>query len=162
MQRQTPSQSRVDGKLAGAGGTPGPSRRYPSAECRAALVAAVSCEGGRRGQPSLAALVDGCDQEELASIGIAQGVAGRAYERLGPLLAPPSRLRLRTQAQFGSVKHLNHVASLSAVAGTLDGVALDWAVLKGPVLAELSYGPTPRGYSDLDILVPAHQLKAAI
>jgi hypothetical protein len=51
---------------------------------------------------------------------------------------------------------------LGPLGRALDDVGIEWVVLKGPALAELSYGRTARGYADIDVLVPAAQFKEAI
>lgn len=53
-------------------------------------------------------------------------------------------------------RHLRILADLAALRPLLDGVVgTPWAVLKGPVLAELAYPrPDLRAYADLDVLVP--------
>jgi hypothetical protein len=51
---------------------------------------------------------------------------------------------------------------LEKFGAALDGANVAWAVLKGPALVELSYRGTARGYSDLDLLVPARQFREAV
>jgi hypothetical protein len=51
---------------------------------------------------------------------------------------------------------------LAKFAVTLDQAKVTWVALKGPVLAELSYPEMPRGYADLDLMVPPGQLRRAI
>lgn len=135
------------------------SRRHASPGARTALVEAVRCDTGPE---ALRAAVVQSDQPELVELALEQGVAGRAYERLGTLLdEEPGRI-LRGRARQDSLQHMVHLATLQEVAGTLDAGDIKWLALKGPVLAELSYGSTPRGYSDLDILVHPLQLRDAL
>ena len=107
-------------------------------------------------------LVGGCDQDALVSLAIAEGVAGPASERLAPLLQPNARSRLLSRAKSDATAHMARLAMLKPVGSALDGAGVDWVVLKGPALAELSYGRTARGYADIDVLVPAAQFKEAI
>jgi hypothetical protein len=51
---------------------------------------------------------------------------------------------------------------LGKFAGKLDQAPVTWVALKGPVLAELSYPEVPRGYADLDLMVPPGQLRRAL
>lgn len=44
----------------------------------------------------------------------------------------------------------------------LEATNVTWVALKGPVLAELSYRGVTRAYADLDLMVPARQLRLAI
>jgi hypothetical protein len=137
---------------------PDDERRHASRETRMALIEAVSRECG----PSLRDLVQASDQADLVALAVSQGVAGRAAERLRPLLDDGPRDALDRRARRDAFRHMGLLGILGRLEPALEGSGLSWVVLKGPVLAELSYGFVPRGYSDLDILVPAHQLRDAV
>lgn len=111
---------------------------------------------------ALPALVRSCDDSELVALAIQQGVAGRAAERLSQELGEDQRARLAERVRMDALRHMSNLARLQRVGAVLDAAGVTWASLKGPVLAELSYGTTVRGYSDLDILVTSHDLRKAI
>lgn len=164
MQTSAPSPHPSDEPLPGA--NPPVSwddgRRKASPGARSALVAAVSASGQAPDGRSLSELVPDCDQSELVALAVAQGVAGRASERLAPLLDGEHSAALLKRARQDGFRHLSLLAVLGELQAALEATSLTWVVLKGPVLAELSYGDVPRGYTDLDILVPANQLRKAL
>ena len=51
---------------------------------------------------------------------------------------------------------------LGKLAAALEQAKASWVVLKGPVLAELSYPEVPRGYADLDLMIAPGQLREAL
>jgi len=110
----------------------------------------------------LASLVAACDHDELVSLAVREGVAGAAYEVLGPLLSPPARRRLLAGVRADVASHLARLAMLGEVGHLLDETGVQWVVLKGPLLAELAHQRTPRGYRDLDLLVAAGQFGEAV
>lgn len=121
----------------------------------------------RAGSPTpagslLAPLVAACDHEQLADLAVFEGLAGPAYVRLGALLPPGPASRLATEARRDAVRHLAYLGVLSNLAAALDQASVTWVVLKGPVLAEISYGGASRGYSDLDLMVHPGQLRKAV
>ncbi|MDQ1484569.1 MAG: hypothetical protein QOJ62_262 [Actinomycetota bacterium] len=69
--------------------------------------------------------------------------------------APPEMVEPLMRRYQGQVaRHLQVLADLAALAKTLDGTDISWAVMKGPVLAERLWSrPDLRMYYDLDILV---------
>ncbi len=131
----------------------------PTASCvlQAALAAGPL---GRRG-PELGALVAGSDQDELVRLAVAQGVAGPASLQLASYLAPEPLGHLLAQGRLEAAQHFNHLAHLTRFAAALEQAGVAWVVLKGPALAELAYKEAPRGYGDLDIMVPARQFHLA-
>ena len=140
----------------------GRAERYWSREARRTLLASLTAKPPVPGQASLVSLVAQCDQDELVSLALAEGVAGPASQNLGALLAPEHHSRLLTAARQQSVRHLGHLAWLQRFGAALEAADVPWVVLKGPVLAEISYGAVTRGYADLDLMVPARQLRRAI
>jgi hypothetical protein len=139
-----------------------PAVRYWSQSARRALLAAVSSKSPRPSAPSLASLVGECDQDELVELALSERVAGVANERLGELLTPSARARLLAEVQQETFRHLAYLGLLQGFATAFEEADVIWAVLKGPVLTELSYKRTSRGYADLDLMVHARQLRAAV
>lgn len=135
--------------------------RQWSREAQRALVASVANEGNPRKTPGLAQLVPACDPTELVDLVIAEGIAGAAQHRLAALLPDIQRSRLSRLARRDAAVHLSSLASLNAIAQSLEAAGVAWVVLKGPVLAELAYKPSARGYTDLDIMVAPHQFETA-
>lgn len=127
-----------------------------------ALLAALRTGPAPIAGPRLGQLVAACDPAQLVGTVLAEGLAGPAHERLGHLLPPAERARLAREAARDGARHQAYLQLLGRLGAALDGAGLTWVVLKGPVLAELSYRGTPRGYTDLDLLVPAHQFRAAV
>ena len=132
------------------------------AETRRALVAALRADSAVSGGLPLASLVTACDPWQLADLAIAEGVAGPAYARLSGLIPPEPYSRLATEACRDVVRHVAYLNLLGRFAATLDQAAVTWVVLKGPVLAEFSYPGIPRGYADIDLMVPPWQLRKAV
>lgn len=136
-------------------------RRWP-VESRRALVASLRAGPSNQAGLPLEALVAACNAEQLADLAISEGLAGPVYQRLGGLLPPGPASRLATEARRDAVRHLAYLGLLGKFAVTLDQAKVTWVALKGPVLAELSYPDIPRGYADLDLLVPPGQLRGAL
>ena len=132
-----------------------------SEQARRTVVAAISAQPPISGPP-LGSLLSDCDLEEVVHLAISQGVAGRALESLGELLPSGPRTRLLAQVREDALRHFGFLAILDTFSTAFEAADVDWVVLKGPVLAELIYGATSRGYTDLDLMVPAHQLRQAI
>lgn len=81
-------------------------------------------------------------------------VAGIAYERLVPLdPVEPLVAALGEQREEAVRRHLLVTWALARLQPVLDGSSVPWAVVKGPVLAELHGAPGRRSYRDLDLLV---------
>jgi hypothetical protein len=135
--------------------------RYWPAGTRRALVASLRAGPPASTEAPLAALVAACDPEQLAGLAIAEGLAGPAYEKLGGSIPPGPGFRLATEARRDAVRHLAYLGLLGKFAVALDSAKVAWTVLKGPVLAELSYPEAPRSYADLDLLVAPGQLREA-
>ena len=135
-------------------------RRWP-VESRRALVASLRASSAPAGSP-LASLVAACDPEQLADLAISEGLAGPVHDRLGGLLPPGPASRLAIEARRDAVRHLAYLGLLEKFAAKLDQAKVTWVALKGPVLAELSYPKVPRGYADLDLMVPPGQLREAV
>jgi hypothetical protein len=93
---------------------------------------------------------------ELVQALVDHGLAGLAATRVReirqnvPALCP----QLNAARAMSWSNHLTMVADLGEVAAALDGIHGGWALVKGPVLAELAYGRADlRSYVDLDVLV---------
>lgn len=136
--------------------------RLPSLAARRALVASLSSSPPPPTQPSLASLVAACDESELVDLVISEGLSSPASHKLAHLLSPAQRSRLIARAREEALRHLAYLELLDKFGTALEEANVTWAVLKGPVLAELSYGDLARGYTDLDLLVPARQLREAV
>jgi len=139
--------------------SPAATSRRSSPTTRRALMLSVAREAdGAR----LASAVEACTPDELVWLALAQGVAGRAVERLGPLLPAAERGRLVSRARQDALRHLSWLGYLRQLGDALDDAGVTWVVLKGPALAELSYMGAPRGYTDLDLLVSPGHLERAV
>jgi hypothetical protein len=138
-----------------------PGKRHPSARASQTLVASLGAAGAKA-TLSLGSLVAACDQGELVDLAISEGVAASARERLASLLPASQRDRLADHARWETMSHLAFLGHLSKLGPALDDAGLPWLVLKGPALVEISYGGVPRGYTDLDLLVPPGHLRAAV
>jgi hypothetical protein len=145
----------------------------PSSGAIAALVAAVSTasDGPGADKPgavirpagtTLGDLVAACDPHELVDLALAQKVAGLASERLARFLDADEQGRLLAQARNDVLRHFAYLGILEGLATALGSAGLPWVVIKGPAVTELAYGATPRGYSDLDLVVGRHELGDAI
>jgi hypothetical protein len=66
------------------------------------------------------------------------------------------------QVRLETARSLAYLDLLGNLGPVLEEAAVEWVVLKGPVLAEVSYRGALRGYTDLDLLVPARQFKTAV
>jgi hypothetical protein len=132
-----------------------------SAQARRTVLEAISAQPPTSGPPLGSRLPD-CDLEEVVHLAISQGVAGRVMERLGELLPSGPRARLVAQVREDALRHFGFLTVLDKFAVAFEAAGVDWVVLKGPVLAEIIYGSTSRGYTDLDLMVPARQLRQAI
>ncbi|MGH9106036.1 MAG: nucleotidyltransferase family protein [Acidimicrobiales bacterium] len=136
--------------------------RHWSPEARRALVASLRSGPPGSAGSALAEAVGRCDPGELVDLAVSEGIAGPALEGLGHLLPPPERCRLAAAARQEALRHLTNLGLLQRCATALEAAGLTWAVLKGPVLAELCYGRAVRGYTDLDLMVAPSQLEHAV
>jgi hypothetical protein len=126
------------------------------------LVASVGASAGARDDQDLEALVDRIDQDALVDFAVAQRVTGPVTETLGPVLAPGPRARLLDMAKADAFFNLSYMALLVRLGAALRDVSVPWVIVKGPVLAELAYGGSPRDYSDLDVVVPVEHFPKAL
>lgn len=137
-------------------------KHWPSS-VRQTLVASLSAKRPGRPDPSLVSLVGECDQDGLVSLALSEGIAGPASEKLGPFLTPAQHNRMLKAVRQEAARHLGRLAWLQTFGAAFEEANVTWVVLKGPVLAEKSYGgAVTRGYADLDLMVPARQLRLAI
>ncbi len=81
----------------------------------------------------------------------------RACADAGSFRAPPVNDEGYVAVTATVARFLRVSEELRALSGVLDSLAVPWAVVKGPVLAELAYPePALRPYYDLDVLVHPH------
>lgn len=83
------------------------------------------------------------------------GVAGLAYEQLREVdAAAPFIADLHARYTRAAQGHMRVIWELAHLQPVLDATGAAWAVIKGPVAAELLYAsPGQRAYQDLDLLV---------
>jgi hypothetical protein len=92
-------------------------------------------------------------------------VEGWLYECLRGVPAASGSLlaTLKAQRNWAAQRHLHGAWQLHRVAELLDGCNVRWAIVKGPVLAELLHGSGGRRtYHDLDVLVHPADFARAI
>lgn len=100
--------------------------------------------------------------EALVTWAIEQGVTGLLHQRVGTQLQPGPAGILADSVLGDTVFHLIVLAVLERLAPVLDGAAVSWAVIKGPVLLETAYPGASRPYTDLDLIVAPSQFAAAL
>jgi hypothetical protein len=139
------------------------SRRGEAAIARAL----VACVVGGESQP--AARLDG-----VRHAGIVDEFLDRAaYHRVVPYvrrvlledadLDEALRFRLVESAVHEAARTMRIQNDLATAPALLDGAAVRWMVVKGPVLAEALYrDPSLRTYADLDLLVAAPDFRRAV
>ena len=163
---RTPKRQRQGQEHAARPSRYGPAPRYAaerhwSRGTRQALVAALR-SGQASGEGEVGSAVARCDQGELVELAVLEGIAGPTLEKLGQFLLPAHQLTLSAAARREASRHLSYLGLLRRCGGALEAAGLTWVVLKGPVLAELCYGRTVRGYTDLDLMVAPGQLQEAV
>lgn len=128
------------------------------------VVACLRADRWRRPPAGLADLLDRGGGDALARAAAFHGVSGYVHRALAALdgAAAPAPDPLEA-AYHGALRdHLRTMGDLAALAPALDA-AVEWAVLKGPVLALLLHEqPGLRRYGDLDLLVRPASLPAAL
>ena len=90
---------------------------------------------------------------------------GLLHSRRDLVLDPPPGLLEAAQGFSRRIlfQQMNAHADLVALADRLGAAGVPWLMVKGPVLAELSYAqPEQRPYGDLDVLVSPGSLRAAV
>ncbi len=127
-----------------------------------ALVAAVKSGGSAPSQQDLKALAERAGEDALVDFAIAQRVTGPASQALCGVLAEGPRARLLSAANADVLSHLSYLGLLVRLGPAFREAEVPWVVVKGPVLAELAYGGTPRNYQDLDVVVPAEHFRRAL
>ena len=129
------------------------------------LVTATAGRPVAASERRLLAAVSGAEIDHLLTAASRHGVTGFVGHTLLPLpeLAPALRERLTSARNRVVRDHLRAVSELPVIAEALDAAGIPWLTFKGPVLAELAYDPSHlREYVDIDVLVPATQLPAAL
>ncbi|HET9059904.1 MAG TPA: nucleotidyltransferase family protein [Acidimicrobiales bacterium] len=144
-------------KPGGTGPTTGNSR--PARAARQALAAAVQWDIAGADLQELCQLAG---SRQVATLALDQGVAGWVHDRIVPFLGPVDAARLTERSRTEAIRHIGYLRYLDTYAKALDAAGASWAVLKGPVLTELTYDGTPRGYSDIDILVAPRHFQLAV
>ena len=86
---------------------------------------------------------------------------GTAIETQGP---PAEAIEpIRAEYYTALTRHLKYVELLRKLVGVFEREQVQWAVVKGPVLAELAYPSVDlRTYTDLDLLVHPSDLERAV
>ena len=103
-------------------------------------------------------LVRGRDLTGLPAAAAFHGVAGCVHHSLrnNPLVDASVADGLSATHHRAVLTHLQALADLREITPALDALGAPWLVVKGPVLSEHAYPrPDLRGYTDLDIVVPA-------
>lgn len=108
--------------------------------------------------PSLPLLdaVTKADPGALAAAAEHHGVAPTVYALLGASPGVPEELLVELESAYRRQwqVQLRSLADLAQLVPVLDGLGVDWVVVKGPVLAEVVYDRSiGRSYIDLDVLV---------
>ena len=124
----------------------------------AALALLIAClrPAGPGTSEQVAALLARTTPTEVIAAADHHAVAGSVYERLRTQPAAPTELTEALHERYEAAlrHHLHIVWELAQLGSVLDATGGRWAVLKGPVLAELVYdAPGERSYGDLDLLV---------
>jgi hypothetical protein len=127
-----------------------------------ALVAAVGATGTGPCQEDLKSLAERVGEDALVDFAIAQRVTGPASQTLCTVLAEGPRARLLSAAHKDIISNLSYLGLMVRLGAALRDAEVPWVVVKGPVLAELAYGGTPRNYQDLDVVVPAEHFRRAL
>ena len=129
------------------------------------LVRCVAGEDWDAPSTTLDELLRGADLDGLAAAAAFHGVPGCVHRRLHDNPNVPDAVLddLRATYHHARMTHLQTLADLSRIAAVFDSLDIPWLTVKGPVLSELVYPrPDLRGYTDLDIVVPRHDLRRAL
>jgi hypothetical protein len=101
-------------------------------------------------------LVGRAGSEAILAAAAEHRVSGQVYARLRELDDAPAALIDGLGAAYNDSlrHHLRMLFELRRLSAALDATGVAWAVIKGPVVAELLYDdPAYRSYSDIDVLV---------
>jgi hypothetical protein len=102
---------------------------------------------------------------EVGSAAAAHGVTNLVHlsTRGLPELDEELRSLLATVYHLNLTHHMKVIGELTALGASLDRAGVPYAVVKGPVLAEVVYQRNDlRAYDDLDLIVPHHRFGDAI
>lgn len=114
---------------------------------RRALLAALRGDG-------LPAPLTQTQWESLSRTAIDHGVGQSLLTSFGSDLPDDQQARLRSDALVSAAKHLRTRLDLARIGPLLDGAAVPWVAVKGPVLSEHWFADRGRRpYGDLDLLV---------
>ncbi len=111
------------------------------------------------------AVLDDADLTTLSAAAAFHGVSGCVFHSVRDNPIVPHRIAASLQATYhrALMTHLQALADLQTISAVLDSLDTPWLVVKGPVLAEIAYPrPDLRGYTDLDVVVPARNLAAVV
>lgn len=128
--------------------------RMPGRRLGRALLAAVGAS--ERGQSELHTAFTGPAGVGLVVAAERHGIIGylREASRQAPYVHPQVSALLDSAYERSVRTHMRALADLALAARVLDDAGLQWAVVKGPVLAETVYARFDlRAYRDLDLLV---------
>ena len=118
------------------------------------------------GAPSqeLVDLLAAVDLEALVDLGSQHGVLPLLGVLLRDVDLPQQLSNSLKVGRYGQlIRHQIVMEELQLARAALDGAAIPWIVMKGPVLSEFCYPrPDLRVYGDLDLLVPPASFAAAI
>jgi Uncharacterised nucleotidyltransferase len=97
------------------------------------------------------------DTKAVAALARRQRVVGAVHDA-----SPQLAALLSAEARTEVMQDMGARRTLRQLGEALDSAGLAWVVVKGPVLAELSYRGVPRRYVDLDLVVAAGDFATAI
>lgn len=104
-----------------------------------------------------ASSASGVHAEAVAALARQQRVVGAVHDA-----SPQLAALLSAEARTEVMQDMGARRTLHQLGDVLDSARLAWVVVKGPVLAELSYRGVPRRYGDLDLVVAAGDFAKAI
>lgn len=103
--------------------------------------------------------------DSLADAATFHGVAGYVHRATRDLELIPDHVRRRLEGSRNTtvLRHLKAVGDLRYLDRTFDDAGIPWLLVKGPTLAVPVHGAAElRSYGDLDPIVPAEHLAAAL
>jgi len=110
-------------------------------------------------------LLRDADAREVGGAAAAHGVTNLVHLSTRGLTDLDEELRslLATVYHLNLTHHMKVIGELTALGASLDRAGVPYAVVKGPVLAEVVYRRNDlRAYDDLDLIVPHHRFGDAI
>jgi hypothetical protein len=129
------------------------------------LLIEATAVADRSGPNRLEQLVAVAPVSALPAAAALHRVNGSVRRSLQGVEGVPAEARVALEAgeRHASLHHLIVVGALSDIARAFDAAALNWLVMKGPVVASQLYPSTgDRSYGDLDLLVGQQDFGAAV